>query len=166
LRPVGLSQCLSEEGAAELEGYLVTAGEAADATATLALDVAMPGGRARPRLSMPSPSACLAPDLSGEADEEFSIAQGKGLSAEQVRVAVRGFQEQTLRCHTGGGASGTVQLSLLVGCDGRVVESEVSADTTGDTAFAECVADTFRYAPFPAHDRDGGALFELPLRYQ
>jgi hypothetical protein len=38
-------------------------------------------------------------------------------------------------------------------------------DGTGDATFSNCVAETFKYAPFPAHDRDGGVVFTQPLRF-
>ena len=63
--------------------------------------------------------------------------------------------------------SGSLTLELTVECDGRVLESIVDDDSTsGDPDFAECVAETFKYAAFPAHDREGGAVFQLPLRYE
>ncbi len=156
--------CPDEAGAASLEVALVDAGGAIVAEGTLALDARAYGGRSYAALRMPAPKQCVGADLAG-GDEEFSVASTKGLSGAQVQAAVRGFQEQTLRCYEAGGGNGTVQLELHVGCDGVVLGSEVTADTTGDRAFAQCVADTFRYAPFPAHDREGGALFEVPLRY-
>jgi len=156
--------CPDRAGDARLEVVLVDPGGNIAAEGTLELDARAYGGRSWGALSMPSPKSCLAFG-GGGGDGEFSVATTQGLSGAQVQSAVRGFQEQTLRCYDAGGGNGTVQLELLVGCDGVVMSSEVVAETTGDVDFAECVADTFRYAPFPAHDREGGALFEVPLRY-
>lgn len=156
--------CPDRAGDAQLEVVLVDPGGNIAAEGTLELDARAYGGRSWAPLSMPSPKSCLAFG-GGGGDGEFSVATSQGLSGSQVQSAVRGFQEQTLRCYDAGGGNGTVQLELHVGCDGVVISSDVVSETTGDAAFAECVADTFRYAPFPAHDREGGALFEVPLRY-
>ena len=59
---------------------------------------------------------------------------------------------------------GLLVLALAVGCDGRVRRSSVQRDDTGDAGFASCVAETFRYAPFPAHARDEVELL-VPLRF-
>jgi len=59
-----------------------------------------------------------------------------------------------------------MQLELTVGCDGRVSDVILVEETIGEDAIVKCVADTMRYAPFPAHDRAEGAVFELPLRYE
>ncbi|MCO4772879.1 MAG: hypothetical protein KDA24_22800 [Deltaproteobacteria bacterium] len=156
--------CPDTAGSAQLEVVLVDPSGAIAAEGTLQLDARAYGGRSFSALRMPSAKQCLHANLNG-GDDEFSVATTKGLSSAQVQAAVRGFQEQTLRCYAGGGGNGTVQLEVLVGCDGLVMTSEVMDDTTGDTEFAECIAETFKFAPFPAHDRDGGALFEVPLRY-
>ena len=156
--------CPDTAGGAELELVLVDADGNIAAEATLAMDVRAPGGRSWAALKKPAPKTCLTADLGGGGDD-FSVAKTKGLSAEQVRAGVRGFQEQTLRCHDGSGASGQVQLELHVGCDGVVISADVLEDGTGDAAFSECVAETFAYAPFAAHDRDGGVVFVVPLRY-
>lgn len=42
----------------------------------------------------------------------------------------------------------------------------VQQDGTGDPAFAACVADTMAFCPFPAHAREEGAIFVLPLRFE
>lgn len=156
--------CPDTAGSARLEVVIVDPGGAIAAQGTLELDARAYGGRSYAALRAPSPKQCVGADLSG-GDEEFSVASTKGLSSSQVQAAVRDFQAQTLRCYEGGGGNGTVQVELLVGCDGVVMDSEVTGDTTGDTDFAECVAETFKFAPFPAHDREGGAVFEVPLRY-
>lgn len=156
--------CPKDAGGAELELVLVDADGNIAAEASLAMDVRAPGGRSWAALAKPRPKSCIEPDLGGGGDD-FSVAKTKGLSAEQIRAGVRSFQEQTLRCHEGSGASGQVQLELHVGCDGVVISSDVLEDGTGDAAFSECVAETFAYAGFAAHDRDGGVVFVVPLRY-
>ena len=116
---------------------------------------------------MPAAKRCLDVDLSVDGDEDFGVATSRGLSASEIGDSVRGFQEQTLRCFDAvPDASGTVHVELTVGCDGRVSAVELMDETIGDPDFVACVVDTMRYAPFPAHDREGGVVFELPLRYE
>ena len=113
-------------------------------------------------LTMPPAKPCLADTaVAGE-----GMTRSVGLEPHQVKQGVMGFQKETLRCFEGReGAVGTVLLSLVVGCDGRVVSSTVADDSTGEAGFASCVADVFRYASFPAHARDT-VEFEVPLTYR
>jgi len=156
--------CPPDPGSGELELVLVDAEGKIAAEGSLAMSVRAPGGRSWAALKKPSAKTCIVPNLGGGGGE-FSVSKTKGLSADQVKAGVRGFQEQTLRCHDGTAARGQVQLELHVGCDGVVISSDVLEDGTGDAAFSECVADTFEYASFSAHDRDGGVVFVVPLRY-
>ncbi len=156
--------CPNEAGVGALELVLVDTDGNIAAQGTLALDVRAAGGRSWPALRKPGPKACVQPDL-GDDGAEFSVGTTKGLSPEQVKAGIRGFQEQTLRCHDRSAARGQVQLELHVGCDGVVISSEIFEDGTGDVTFSECVAATFQYASFAAHDRDGGVVFVVPLRY-
>lgn len=113
-------------------------------------------------LVMPPAKPCLADTaVAGE-----GMTRSVGLEPQQVKQGVMGFQKETLRCFEGREAAvGTVLLSLVVGCDGRVVSSTVADDTTGEAGFASCVAEVFRYAAFPAHARDT-VEFEVPLTYR
>jgi len=161
--------CPKEEGPAELSLALLSAAhEDQGIETTLMLEVRPPGGRSWPALRMPDAKACLGAAASeGAADDEgFSMGGSQGLSGDQITSAVRGFQRQTLRCREGRTVSGTVQLELTVGCDGRVSSVDVLADGTDDSSFADCVARTMGYAGFPAHDLPDGAVFGLPLRFE
>jgi len=161
--------CPKQEGAAELYATLFAPNTKLEAEATAPLDIEAYGGRSWAALSMPAAKACKEASFSSAGDDgDFGMATSAGLSSEQILGAVRKFQEQTLRCYRGGVTiSGRLTLELTVECDGRVVDSLVEDDSTaGDPGFAECVADTFKYAPFPAHDREGGAVFQLPLLYE
>jgi hypothetical protein len=134
---------------------------------TLALTVRSGGGRSFGALTMPGAKRCLSADLDVDADEDFGMATSVGLSGQEIGEAVRAFQEQTLRCYDkAADAEGTVQVELTVGCDGRVQAVELVEETVGAPEFVACVVDVMRYAPFPAHDRQGGVVFELPLRYE
>lgn len=115
-----------------------------------------------PPLRMPAARPCLAAD---EGIEQESFGRSQGLDAEQISAATRAFQEQTLRCYQGReGAEGEVLIRLVVGCDGRVLRSQVAGDDTGMEGFAECVADVMRYAAFPAHARDEVEVV-VPLQF-
>lgn len=112
-------------------------------------------------LTLPAAKPCL--DETTGIDGSFGRSQG--LEPGQVRAVVSSFQEQTLRCYTAGvEAAGEVVLLIAVGCDGRVRRSAVRRDDAGDSDFASCVADAFRYAPFPAHARDEVELV-VPLHF-
>jgi len=161
--------CPKDEGSAELYVALLVGGrEDLLVDAEAPLEVRPPGGKSWAPLRMPDAKACLGPAASeGTADDEgFSIGGSAGLSADQIGSAIRGFQRQTLRCREGKAVSGTVEIELIVGCDGRVSAADVLSDGTGDSAFADCVARTMTYAPFPAHDLPDGAIFGLPLRFE
>ena len=161
--------CPKDEGSAALYVALLVGGrEDLLVDAEAPLEVRPPGGKSWPPLRMPEPKACLGSGGSeGDEDEEgFSIGGSAGLSSDQIGSAVRSFQRQTLRCREGKAVSGTVEIELVVGCDGLVSGTDVLSDGTGDSAFADCVARTMGYAPFPAHDLPDGAIFGLPLRFE
>ena len=105
-----------------------------------------------PALRRPAAKPCLAEDAG---IGEGAFGRSKGLDHEQISVATRAFQRQTLRCYEGReNAEGQVLLALVVGCDGLVRSSQVQSDGTAAPGFADCVADVMRYAAFPAHARD------------
>jgi len=67
------------------------------------------------------------------------------------------------RCITDEWPSGTLNLSITVACTGRVAGVRVQDDGGLDTTLVSCVADTLRYAPFPAHDLPDGETFGYPM---
>jgi hypothetical protein len=161
--------CPTTEGDAELYVTLFVPNTAVEAEATTPLEIQAYGGRSWKKLSMPAAKTCKEVAFSSSEDDgDFGMSTTAGLSSSQILKAVRAFQEQTLRCYRGGVTiSGRLVLELTVECDGRVVDSLLEDDSIyGDPNFAQCVADTFKYAPFPAHDREGGAVFLLPLLYE
>lgn len=120
-----------------------------------------------PPLVMPAAQPCLAsPD--GSALDDEGMVSSQGLSAGQVRQVMREFLPQTLRCPDPEAEwpTGTVQAELSVGCDGRVFEVRVLDDGGLDATIVDCVADTLRYAPFPAHDLPDGYTFTQPVSYR
>jgi hypothetical protein len=121
---------------------------------------------ATPQLTLPPENPCLAgPSLEGAADEAMAASQG--LSHEQVRRAMGGFVHHTLTCLQGTDASPSdaLRLEIRVACTGRVADVSVLDQGDWPSAVATCVADTLKFAPFPAHDLPDGETFEYPLRY-
>lgn len=159
--------CPGGGASAELVVVAILGDDDASDEASVELQVRSSGGRSFAKLTMPAAKRCLSADMGLDDEEDFGMATSMGLTGEQIGDAVRGFQEQTLRCYDKAPeAAGTVQVELTVGCDGRVTSVEVMDETVGEPDFVACVAETMKYAPFPAHDRDGGVVFELPLRYE
>jgi len=159
--------CPGGGSSAELVVVAILGDDDASDEASVDLTVRSSGGRSFAKLSMPAAKRCLSADMGLDDEEDFGMATSMGLSGEQIGEAVRGFQEQTLRCYDKAPeAAGTVQVELTVGCDGRVKAVDVMDETVGEPDFVSCVAETMKYAPFPAHDREGGVVFELPLRYE
>ena len=154
-RPMPRGRSLPTEGADEAD----RAGEADDI-----LGEAEQADRIWPPLRAPPPKPCLDP-FAVQADGDRGIGRSEGLSSTQVKAAVAGFQEETLRCAQGHDlVQGQVGLELAIGCDGVVRSAEVLDDSVPVDGFARCVADVMRYAPFPAHARDE-VVVQVPLRY-
>lgn len=160
-------ECPVTVGKGRLEVLVRDPARGLAAESEVPFEVKQSSGRSFAKLAMPSPKRCLTggPDL--DSDSDYGMAESQGLSGDQIGSAVRAFQEQTLRCHSGGTHSGQVSLEFTVGCDGLVKKVEVLEDATTDLSggFAECVADTMTYAPFPAHARDE-VFFTMPLRFE
>ncbi len=160
--------CPEASGSAELQVLLRWPDRELEAEGAAPVSVRGAARRTYAKLTMPSPKKCLTGVVGGEAgsDDGVGIQLAQGLDAAQISSAVRGFQEQTLRCHPeGGGVTGQVVLEISVGCDGRVKAADVIDDDVGDAEFAQCVADTMKYAPFDAHARDE-VIFVQSLRYE
>ncbi len=126
---------------------------------------AKPKAEGPPGLKLPAKKPCLPPPT-GEGLGDEGMAGSAGLSEEQVASAMSAFLPNTLRCQPADGPlAGTVTADVTVGCDGRVASVRV-ADAGGlPEGFVGCVADTLRYAPFPAHDLPDGYEFQFPLTF-
>ena len=115
-------------------------------------------------LSAPEPKPCLDPP-GGDPGDELSMVASRGLSSSQVKSAFDAFVPHTTVCvpddWTG---SATVQLDLVIGCDGLVRDaSVVSGGGLPDAALA-CLTERVRLAEFPAHDLPDGERARVPLR--
>lgn len=134
------------------------------------LSLAPPSGEAPlAPLTLPPARPCLdaaeAGVVDGDEGSGLAVERSAGLTAEAARGAVAAFQPQARRCFRGHeGVYGQLVLEVSVGCDGRVREAAVVDDTVYDAAFAACIADVFRYAPFEAHGRDE-VVFQIPLTF-
>ncbi len=158
--------CPDAQGQAELHLLMLYPERGVEAASMTRATIRGSAVRTWARLSKPSPKRCLDPMFDLDSDEDFGIQQAQGLEPAQISQAVRGFQEQTLRCQADRDVSGSLQLEMTVGCDGVVKGIDVVENDTGDPAFADCVADTMSYCPFPAHAREDGVIFVLPLRFE
>jgi len=157
--------CPESAGGAELHVALAWLDQGIQAAGYTKTSIRGGSARTYAALKMPSPKRCVEASFD-DGDDDFGIQMAQGLEAEQISSSVRGFQEQTLRCHPDGGeVTGTVTLEISVGCNGRVKAATVLDDDVGDPEFATCVAQTMAFCPFPAHARDE-VSFELPLRYE
>ncbi len=125
------------------------------------------------KLTRPNAMDCLAgpSDLadSDAADsddgDEPMMAASAGLDQRQVNAALRAFEPNLARCLSRDDepAVGVVRLTLNVACTGQVASVEIADD--GGLPEAACVADTLRYAAFPAHDMPDGFTFDYPVRF-
>ena len=158
--------CPDAQGQAELHLLMRYPDRGVEAASMTRATVRGAAVRTWAKLSKPSPKRCLEPMFDVDSDEDFGIQQAQGLEPEEISRAVRDFQEQTLRCQADREVSGTVQLEMTVGCDGVVKGVEVVENDTGEATFGSCVADTMSCCPFPAHAREGGVIFVLPLRFE
>jgi hypothetical protein len=158
--------CPEAQGQAELHLLMLYPARGVEAASLTRATVRGSAVRTWAKLKKPSPKRCIDPMFDVDSDEDFGIQQAQGLEAEEISHAVRGFQEQTLRCQADREVSGTVQLEMTVGCDGVVKGVEVADNDTVDPAFADCVAETMSFCPFPAHAREDGVIFVLPLRFE
>ncbi len=125
-----------------------------------------PGDERRtwPKLVRPAAKPCL--DATTLGDGDASMGRSVGLDPDEVGAVVRSFQTQTLRCadeHPQAG--GTIHVELAIGCDGRVLRSDVIDDGVGVPGYALCVADVMTYASFPAHARDE-VVTQVPLIFR
>lgn len=118
----------------------------------------------RPSLPLPPPQACKPPpDVTGEA----GVAASAGLTEAEVSAAMSAFVAHTLACvPEGWGASGTLTVSMSVGCDGRVASVEVVDSGAFPAEMSQCVVEVLGFTPFPPHDQRDGFAFAYPLTFQ
>lgn len=120
-----------------------------------------------PPLVRPTPKRCLAaPDSEDLAHEEMVASEG--LTHEAASRALSAFAPTLSRCtaHSSEIPGGTLELDIRVACTGVV--DDVAIRDMGDwpPEVARCMADTLRYAAFPAHGLPDGDLVIYPLRYR
>ena len=116
-------------------------------------------------LRLPAKKACLAePTMDGSSDIP-EYAASAGLSYTQTKQAMNAFLPKIQRCIQGEWPEGTVELSITVGCNGRVDSVQVGQVDGLSDELTSCIADTLRYAPFPAHDLPDGETFTYPMTF-
>jgi murein DD-endopeptidase MepM/ murein hydrolase activator NlpD len=114
-------------------------------------------------LSLPPEQPCLDGPSLEDGGNDPAFAGSAGLSRGQVRSAMNAFLPTLQRCITDEWPTGTVHLSITVACTGRVARVRVQDDGGLEPTLVACVADTLRYAPFPAHDLPDGETFGYPM---
>lgn len=114
-----------------------------------------------PSLSMPAPKPCLDPP---DVDGDRGISASQGLDPADIRRAVDGFLPNVIPC-VQEAPTGRMQLSFLVGCDGRVTSVAPSHDPGWPAEVTACVTRTMRHIPFPAHGLPDGDRFTVPLQF-
>lgn len=124
-----------------------------------------PGPSAEAQLVMPAAKPCVAPPTGGSGDGDQSMVASQGLSYAEVKQAMDAFIPTTLRC-VPEGVAGRLETRVTVGCNGLVSLVETGATGGLPDEVVDCVTDTLRYAPFPAHALPDGDVFEYPLTFQ
>jgi LysM repeat protein len=132
-----------------------------------ARDGAEEPGRSYAPLVMPKPKPCLDPESGTQGgDAGLAVHRSAGLSADEIRSAVRSFQGETLRCADAHPeVTGRLLLGFTVGCDGQVRSIQVVDDGMEHPGFRACALRVLSHAPFPPHARDE-VYFEIPLRWE
>jgi len=113
-------------------------------------------------LRAPAPRDCRA--LLGAADA--GITGARGMDADAVRAAMAEFHPNLYQCAPPErAASGTLELSITVGCDGQVGAVEVLSDGALPAALVTCVQEILTLAPLPASGLPEGETFLYPIRF-
>ncbi len=113
---------------------------------------------------MPKPKPCLAGPSLDDLDEDLPDIQSSiGLSLEQIRGPMRTASNSLADCIEGPWPDAVVELSIAVGCDGRVSAVDVMDGGGVAPGTLSCFKDRLRYVGFPAHDMPDGFQFRYPL---
>lgn len=110
--------------------------------------------------TMPTPEPCV--ELVDDLGEEGMVASA-GLDRTQVKAALDPVLQRALSCPSGDATEVRIVYEITVGCDGLVDTVRVEDDDFAPPEFVDCVADTLRYADFPAHDMPDGMTFQYPV---
>jgi hypothetical protein len=148
-----LTLSLLSAGGARAEGYASAA----------YVDLASGGSRL---LRAPAARDCLGAPDAEIAGEGFAMIGSRGLDVDAVKVAMASFNPNLFQCVSPESApNGTLELSITVGCDGRVSEVEVISDDDLPAPLVRCVQELLELAPFPTHDLPDGESFLYPMRF-
>ena len=119
--------------------------------------------------ALPPELPCLPPpdpEALGEGDEPVFLAS-LGLSQAQVEAAMGAALPGLHSCVAPGSEpSGVLTFELQVACTGRVSSVRVLDRATLPDPLVDCVADSLRYAAFPAHDLPDGFGFHYPVSFR
>lgn len=116
-----------------------------------------------PQVKPPAPKPCL---TAAESQGSGVQIEGRGLTTQQIRGTVDGFAPRTTSCLPAGTRGKfTVMASFTVACSGVVSLVEVAPGSGLPPSVTSCLEYALGSAPFPAHDRQGGVSFEVPVTY-
>ncbi|MBT3219908.1 MAG: LysM peptidoglycan-binding domain-containing protein, partial [Proteobacteria bacterium] len=115
-----------------------------------------PAGRAD--LVMPQEKPCLAGPSMDDLDQDEGWLGSEGLSHNQIASSMGAFVHQVLPCISTGSADPVAELELefTVACTGRVKQIVVVESGDWSPEVSDCVTETLKYTPFPAHDLPSG----------
>ena len=117
-------------------------------------------------LVMPQAKPCLAGPEATTQGEGFETVSSQGLAPGDVKAAINRFVPRTASCMPDGWTGrATVQVDLLIGCNGLLTSAEVHSSGGLPDETLACITDRLRYAEFPAHDLPDGEQARVPLRY-
>ncbi len=129
-----------------------------------ATDVGKPRGRTRARSRLPAAKPCLkGPSLDDLDGDDVDMRASVGLSTTQIRKAMGAALPALGGCIEGAWPDAVVDLSISVGCNGRVTNVVVVDDGGLQPALLSCFSASLRAASFPAHDIADGTTFRYPL---
>lgn len=123
-----------------------------------------PTVRSGSSLRMPKAKPCLEGPSLDDLDEDVPDMQSSlGLSMTQVRGPMRTAVSHLGDCIEGGWPDAVVDLSISVGCNGRVESVEVLDGGGVAPVTLTCFKERLRFVSFPAHDMPDGFQFRYPL---
>jgi len=118
------------------------------------------------KFTMPDLKPCHEPpDETDFGDDEMGVVASEGLSRTQIQGGMRGAFRMMEGCVSGAWPQGELVLEVTVACSGRVSGVSVIDEGDLDQELVDCIAQTMRYAGFPAHDMPDGMTFQHPITF-
>lgn len=120
-----------------------------------------------PALRRPSAKMCRPAPTAAQLRSDDGMLTNQGLSAAQIKSAMGAFVRHTTACIPPG-TKGTyeIQTEVTVGCNGLVKNVWIVDRGALPANVADCIAQTLRFASFPAHAVPEGVTFGYPIQYR